>query len=36
MSLVSTKWLFENKERIKIIDSSWHLPNEDRNGNHFF
>ena len=34
MSLVSTKWLFENKERIKIIDSSWHLPNEDRNGNH--
>ena len=31
MSLVSTKWLFENKERVKIIDSSWHLPSENRN-----
>ena len=31
MSLVSTKWLFENKDNVKIIDSSWHLPNENRN-----
>ena len=31
MSLVSTKWLFNNKENVKIIDSSWHLPNEKRN-----
>ena len=30
MSLVSTKWLFENRERVKIIDSSWHLPSENR------
>ncbi len=31
MSLVSTEWLYENKDSVKIIDSSWHLPNESRN-----
>ena len=31
MSLVSTKWLFNNRENVKIIDCSWHLPNEKRN-----
>ena len=31
MSLVSTEWLFENKDKVKIIDSSWHLPSENRN-----
>ena len=30
MSLVSTKWLNDNKEYVKIIDSSWHLPSEKR------
>ena len=30
MSLVSTKWLNNNKKYVKIIDSSWHLPNEKR------
>ena len=30
MSLVSTEWLFKNKENVKIIDSSWHLPNEKK------
>ena len=32
MSLVSTEWLFKNKDTVKIIDSSWHLPSENRNG----
>ena len=32
MSLVSTKWLLENKDHVKILDSSWHLPTENRNG----
>ena len=31
MSLVSTKWLFNNRENVKIVDCSWHLPNEKRN-----
>ena len=30
MSLVSTEWLFKNKENVKIIDSSWHLPSEKK------
>ena len=29
--LVSTKWLDENLDKVKVLDSSWHLPNEDRN-----
>ena len=32
MSLVSTKWLFENNNKVKILDSSWHLPSENRVG----
>ena len=31
MSLVSTNWLFNNLDNVKIIDSSWHLPNQNRN-----
>ncbi len=30
MSLVSTDWLIENIDNVKIIDSSWHLPNQGR------
>ncbi|OUX46548.1 MAG: sulfurtransferase [Candidatus Pelagibacter sp. TMED275] len=30
MSLVNTDWLFKNIGKVKIIDSSWHLPNENR------
>ena len=29
--LVSTKWLNDNIERVKILDSSWHLPSSKRN-----
>ena len=25
MTLVSTDWLSENLEKVKIIDASWHL-----------
>ena len=32
MSLVSTHWLSENKNKVKIIDSTWHMPKEKRNG----
>ena len=32
MSLVSTEWLQKNLNNVKIIDSSWHLPNTKRNG----
>ena len=31
MSLVNTDWLLENLDNVKIIDSSWHLPNQNRN-----
>ena len=31
MSLVSTEWLNENHSKVKIIDSSWHMPNTSRN-----
>ena len=31
MSLVETDWLFKNLDNVKIIDSSWHLPNQKRN-----
>ena len=31
MSIVSTDWLIENLGKVKIIDSSWHLPNQKRN-----
>ena len=29
--LVSTDWLNENIEKVKILDASWHLPNANRN-----
>ena len=32
MSLVSTKWLEDNADKIKIIDCSWHMPQTNRNG----
>ena len=30
MSLVSTNWLYKNLNNVKIIDCSWHLPNQNR------
>ena len=32
MSLVSTNWLIKNLNHVKIIDSSWHMPQTNRNG----
>ena len=32
MSLVSTKWLEDNLDKVKIIDCSWHMPQANRNG----
>ncbi len=32
MSLVDTDWLENNIEKVKIIDSSWHMPQAQRNG----
>ena len=32
MSLVETHWLQENFNNVKIIDSSWHMPQTKRNG----
>ena len=29
--LVSTDWLEKNIDKVKILDSSWHLPNSNRN-----
>ena len=29
--LVSTEWLDVNKDNVKILDASWHLPNANRN-----
>ena len=31
MSIVSTKWLSKNHSKVKILDSSWHMPNLNRN-----
>ena len=31
MSLVSTEWLENHLSKVKIIDSSWHMPNTNRN-----
>ncbi len=31
MSLVSTSWLNDNLNNVKILDCSWHLPNTKRN-----
>ena len=32
MSLVSTKWLVENLDKVKVVDCSWHMPQTNRNG----
>ena len=32
MNLVSTDWLQKNLDRVKIIDSSWHMPKTNRSG----
>jgi len=32
MSLVTTKWLEDNFDNVKIIDCSWHMPQVNRNG----
>tara|TARA_Y100001970_G_C14132685_1_gene802594 strand:- start:28 stop:840 length:813 start_codon:yes stop_codon:yes gene_type:complete len=32
MSLVTTEWLKDNLDKVKIIDSSWHMPQTKRNG----
>jgi thiosulfate/3-mercaptopyruvate sulfurtransferase len=32
MSLVETDWLEKNINNVKIIDSSWHMPQTKRNG----
>ncbi len=32
MSLVSTNWLQKNLDKVKIIDSSWHMPKTKRSG----
>ena len=32
MSLVDTDWLEKNIEKLKIIDSSWHMSQTQRNG----
>ena len=32
MSLVNTKWLEDNFDKVKIIDCSWHMPQTNRNG----
>ena len=31
MSLVSTNWLEKNINKVKILDSTWHMPNLNRN-----
>tara|TARA_Y100000766_G_C18484364_1_gene401644 strand:- start:291 stop:437 length:147 start_codon:yes stop_codon:yes gene_type:complete len=36
LSIVSTNWLSENLEKVKIIDCSWHLMSEMRDGNKEF
>ena len=32
MSIVSTNWLEQNLKAVKIVDCSWHMPNQNRNG----
>ena len=32
MSLVTTKWLEDNFDKVKIIDCSWHMPQTNRDG----
>ena len=32
MSLINTDWLEKNINKVKIIDSSWHMPQTKRDG----
>ena len=32
MALVSTQWLEDNLNKVKILDSSWHMPSTNRDG----
>ena len=32
MSLVTSDWLENNLDKVKLIDCSWHMPNVKRNG----
>ena len=32
MSLVSSDWLENNIDKVKLIDCSWHMPSVKRNG----
>ena len=34
--LVSTKWLEENIDKVRILDASWHLPNSNRDAKEEF
>tara|TARA_B100000427_G_scaffold209868_1_gene174894 strand:+ start:2875 stop:3687 length:813 start_codon:yes stop_codon:yes gene_type:complete len=36
MTLVDTSWLEKNIDKVKIIDCSWHMPVENRNGEEEF
>ena len=31
MSLVTTDWVLDNLDSLKIIDASWHMPAQKRN-----
>ena len=31
MSLVTTDWVFNNLDNLKVIDASWHMPAQKRN-----
>ena len=31
MGLVTTDWVFDNLNSLKIIDASWHMPAQKRN-----
>ena len=31
MTLISTEWLKNNLNKVKIFDASWHMPNSNRN-----
>ena len=36
MTLVSTEWLNNNLDNVKIFDASWHMPNSNRNAHKEF
>ena len=31
MSLVTTDWVLDNLNNLKVIDASWHMPGQKRN-----